>query len=700
MDDVKGAYEGAKQGAIAHNEAIKATTLSAKVGKIALQGLAMAGNMIAMWTISKGIELLVTSIDNWVHSAERATESLEETTSALADTSNEIENLETQVSDLGNKIAELQALSDAGTISIADEKQLELLKEENKELLTNIALLEDKQRKEAENAVKAIGDSKNDYTYQYLDDTPTTTYADSGIPITNTASHWEFVKTSATEALEKYIQTYQDWKDTAQAENNQGYMDEALEGVNATIEAYKELEKTEAGLDATQQAEYDNALRVQQLYLEHIYAINGTESAYRALNQETQKKILNDRLIAQLGEDNQDYVNAILSAIDPEQYADLWDKDFSFTPPQMTDYVTAEEYGKTYAEAWLDGIVQGSTLDNEAGVSFSDVFNTDGISTVSEEIDKIQNAYKTLSSAIDEYNENGSFSIDTLQSVIALGDDWLDYLVDENGNLKLDNESLQQLTASRLNDMRVQTLNNLIDNVSKIQTDADANLYLASTNYELANSYEAVAQASLQSAKTQLDAAVDAGTLSAYNRDKAWSKINADANKINKLFNNTSLGSISLGGGSSSSSSKSEFSELVDFFERRVKVLSNALELLDTNLENVSGSFAKNKLVDGQLAINEEKIKNYSDALKMYTEGAEYALSKLPSDIAEKVKNGAVDVTYFVGEENEVIAETIDEYEKCAEKVSTYQDELAKLKETLRQLELKKFNNIIEDFTN
>ena len=381
-------------------EGLKNVPKATNLASIGLKALSVAGNMIAMWAITKGIELLVTSIDNYIHSAERATESLEETTNALADTSEEIENMKTQLSDLESNIENLQALSDAGTISVADEKQLELLKEENKELLTNIALLEDKQRKEAENAVKALGDSKNDYTYQYLDDSPTTTYTDSGIPITNNTPHWEFVKTSAADALEGYIKTYQDWKDTAQAENNQGYMDEALEGVNATINAYKELEKTKGGLDSTQQAEYDNALRVQQLYLEHIYAINGTESAYRALNQETQKKILNDRLLEQLGSDNQDYVNAILSAIDPEQYADLWNRDFSFTPPEMTDYATAEEYGKAYAEAWMNGLkvgTEGGQNPDEMSISYD---TSEAISKLKELEDSMSDLDKTYASLL------------------------------------------------------------------------------------------------------------------------------------------------------------------------------------------------------------------------------------------------------------------------------------------------------------
>ncbi len=145
---------------------------------------------------------------------------------------------------------------------------------------------------------------------------------------------------------------------------------------------------------------------------------------------------------------------------------------------------------------------------------------------------------------------------------------------------------------------------------------------------------------------------------------------------------------------------KDTFEELVDFFERRTNVLNDALDLLKANLENVNGSFAKNKLIDSQIGINAEKINNYTDAMAMYTQKANEALSKLPADIAEKVKNGAVDLTTFVGEGNEDVVEAIDDYQNWADKVADCKQELAELKQELENLELEKFNNIMDDFQN
>ena len=153
-------------------------------------------------------------------------------------------------------------------------------------------------------------------------------------------------------------------------------------------------------------------------------------------------------------------------------------------------------------------------------------------------------------------------------------------------------------------------------------------------------------------------------------------------------------------GSDSTKEAKEEFSDTVDFFERRAKVLDKVLSLLKSSLDNVSGSFAKNKLVDAELGVTEEEFNNYTDALTMYTQKANEALSKLPADIAAKVKDGAVALTDFIGDGNKDVVEAIKEYEAWADKVSDCQQELAGLKKEIRQLELDKFNNIMDDFSN
>lgn len=78
LDDVKKAYEAARQGAIDHNKELESMTLSAKAGQVALKGLAIAGNMIAMWAIGEIISWVVKEIDDLAHSAEKCKERVDE----------------------------------------------------------------------------------------------------------------------------------------------------------------------------------------------------------------------------------------------------------------------------------------------------------------------------------------------------------------------------------------------------------------------------------------------------------------------------------------------------------------------------------------------------------------------------------------------------------------------------------------------
>lgn len=138
----------------------------------------------------------------------------------------------------------------------------------------------------------------------------------------------------------------------------------------------------------------------------------------------------------------------------------------------------------------------------------------------------------------------------------------------------------------------------------------------------------------------------------------------------------------------------------IDIFEIRIKKLDDAIGLLKTNLDNVQGAFAKNSLINAEIGLNNEKMKNYSDALAMYTEKANQALVGIPSDIAEKIKNGAVSIVDYMDDSNGSISEAISEYTKWNDKISECKQELVELKQTLENLELEKFNNLVSDFTN
>lgn len=124
--------------------------------------------------------------------------------------------------------------------------------------------------------------------------------------------------------------------------------------------------------------------------------------------------------------------------------------------------------------------------------------NTADIDSLTKKIDEIQNVYKTLKDAIKEYNKEGYISVDTFQSIIGLGAEYLKYLVDEDGNLKLNAQSLQELTIARVKDMVVAQKNKIINMATEWNDESDAAKYLKGNLDETSDSYDDLIEKRLQ----------------------------------------------------------------------------------------------------------------------------------------------------------------------------------------------------------
>ncbi len=140
------------------------------------------------------------------------------------------------------------------------------------------------------------------------------------------------------------------------------------------------------------------------------------------------------------------------------------------------------------------------------------------------------------------------------------------------------------------------------------------------------------------------------------------------------------------------------FEKTMDFFERRVEILTAAFANLEKGMENVFGAGAKNTLLSAQIGILDEEVNNYTDALAMYRKKASDALSGVDVDLRDKIVDGAVQITDFIGKGNEDVIEAMEAYQGWADKVSDCTQKLEELKTQIRQLELQKFNNIADDF--
>lgn len=90
---------------------------------------------------------------------------------------------------------------------------------------------------------------------------------------------------------------------------------------------------------------------------------------------------------------------------------------------------------------------------------------TTAVQNQSEALDNEQKSFNVLKSAVDEYNESGYLSIDTLQSLLALDDEHLAMLSLENGQLILNTTSIDEMTdalvSQRIEQLQAAAMNDL-----------------------------------------------------------------------------------------------------------------------------------------------------------------------------------------------------------------------------------------------
>lgn len=284
------------------------------------------------------------------------------------------------------------------------------------------------------------------------------------------------------------------------------------------------------------------------------------------------------------------------------------------------------------------------------------------LSKLNSQLDEIQSAYSTLSSAVSEYNSNGNISIDTMQSVIALGDNWLDYIDMESGAFTLDQEALDKLTQARIEDMKQQALANLASTIESITTEADATKYLASTNYDAANSYQELAKAKLSEVQSNLQKKVEEGSLPQDSYDKIISKFESDANKISQIFDNTSF---KLTADGSIGDSLSELESHANLLKSIQDELQNTSRLSSSTLDSIAKAFPE---------LN-ESVKQFRSGL-LSSEELFALLEQAYNDDADayinnQIKKSQYDGTYYdnlVSANNEFFQGLFDAYGEDLEK--------------------------------
>lgn len=304
------------------------------------------------------------------------------------------------------------------------------------------------------------------------------------------------------------------------------------------------------------------------------------------------------------------------------------------------------------------GVVQSDVADKTpTEYDFTHLVDTesDSVKNLVEELGNIKSAYSSVKSVIEDYNETGELTLDSLESLINLGGEYIDYLFDENGNINLNEEAYKALTQAKLNKLKVDVINNAIDNVSKLNDEASATAYLKNKTDELAASEKDAAKATLANALASKYA--QGGDVA-----KAANRIQQETENVLNLIDMTSRG-------------------------------------LDTNTDLVlSGSQAEDdytkSLKDNNKALEKQKdgLDKQKDALDKVKEGLDDTAKALQDDY-DNINSLIEQTVTLIKYEQDALKEKYQtEIDGLNEADEAYQDKVDKLKEAI-DLEAQEIKN-------
>lgn len=182
------------------------------------------------------------------------------------------------------------------------------------------------------------------------------------------------------------------------------------------------------------------------------------------------------------------YIDAFLASSD----------EFADKTPEYIELMRSYLYalGSEYPQA----IENATDATQGASVSLDELKKK--LSDVSKEIDNIQSAYDTVMNLIEDYNKNGYLSLDHLQKLLALEPEYLNLLIDENGQINLNSESYARLAKAKLEEMLITQIRTTLSTILNMSAE-EAAAYATAKAYDTeTESLYALIQAETQAALT------------------------------------------------------------------------------------------------------------------------------------------------------------------------------------------------------
>lgn len=305
---------------------------------------------------------------------------------------------------------------------------------------------------------------------------------------------------------------------------------------------------------------------------------------------------------------------------------------------------------ETYTQ-WLENLGVLYTTPVKESYNFTKILDmtADKMTSVKNKIDEIQSTFKTVKEVIEDYNDTGILSIDNAQKLIELGDDYINYLFDENGNLHINKQAYEDLTKAKVDEIKATLLKTAIDNIKQIKDEASAVEYLSKTTNDSTKATKDYTVAILENYYAQ-------GMASKNKKVReAVSKIYETYSNYDKILNNVST---------SYDDNEEKESDVTDGLEKQKDALDKskkALEKQKDALDKQKKSLEDNKEALDDLNDSYEKDKDYIEELISLTVDMLKQRYEDEKDAIEKSKEAYRDKI-------DSLKEAIDDEEKLYER--------------------------------
>ena len=396
-----------------------------------------------------------------------------------------------------------------------------------------------------------------------------------------------------------------------------------------------------------------------------------------------------------------DFTTSSGKRVDANDYKKLseYTKDFNSEQIELWNKVTlnaktAEEAINAYETAIKDSSESSFELPDAETLKQQ-------ISDLNSAIDSIQSAYDTLNSAVEEYNTNGgTLSIDTIQSLLSLSDEYLACLQVENGQLSLNADAMAQLAQAKLDDAQATAVTQAmteLDTIAKGENSSANSAYISgnaalmSSLAQLSGSYEGVAKAAMTAAQAQRMSALISD---AAGKDKTatenvmkgldtklkliqTTKASINAGNFGKVAGKSSSSSKGSGSGKSTSdTAKEEIEAYMEYLEKALEggriTYSDYVRDVTLKLDDMyhNGRITAKEYFDYVEKRLNQQLEVYKSVLS--------AVTDLLEDEAQKWQ----DKIDALNDENDLLEKQKDDYDSILSAVDqVYQDEIDRLNE-------------------